>query len=105
MCPFADEMTTGLTLFPVIMAGDCAAAANPAVLVTTNSRREIFSDMATPAVRVCGPACAIVEYSFHVPSDFHRDDSRCGAARVRRGRAHAARAAGTGPARGPSGLP
>src|SRR5579862_9841376 len=49
-CPLAEEMTVGLTLFFVIAVGawpkaGVAAAASPAVLVTTKSRREILSGM------------------------------------------------------------
>ena len=61
--PLPEAITTGLTRFLVIIVGACpkagpaAAAASPAVLVTTNSRREIPSDMdRTPTVQVCGRA-------------------------------------------------
>src|SRR5687767_5931243 len=69
LCPLPDAMTTGLGRFCVRTAGACpeldeecpnagvAAAARPAVLVATNSRREILSDMAVaPTVQVCGRA-------------------------------------------------
>jgi threonine dehydratase len=70
-----------------------------AVPVTTNSRREIFADMADSTVRVCGPTCAIVEYSFHVTRDFARDHPRRGPERLRRRGPDAARVAGPPDAR------
>src|SRR5450759_3564460 len=59
MWPFPEAITVGCARFFVMIVGPCAgrvegwpragtaaAAASPAVLVTTNSRREILSDMA-----------------------------------------------------------
>src|SRR4029079_1667283 len=66
--PLPDAMTTGLGRFCVIMVGDApnaglAAAAKPAVLVTTNSRREIPSDMAgTPYGSGLRTGSEIVDY-------------------------------------------
>ena len=73
--PLADAITAGLTAFFVTTAGACpalveelpkagvlvAAAAIPAVLVTTNSRRDILSDVFwftadTSTAQVCGRA-------------------------------------------------
>jgi hypothetical protein len=65
-----DAITTGFGRFCVLIAGPspaladgspkaglAAAAAKPAVLVATNSRREILSDMTrAPTVEVCGRA-------------------------------------------------
>src|SRR5262245_28433674 len=69
LLPLAEAITTGFTLFFVIIvglgvglgvgpgvvlwpsAGAAAAAATPAVVVTTNSRREIFWDIGPPAGR------------------------------------------------------
>src|SRR6266568_9191108 len=61
--PLPEETTTGFTLFFVCIVGACpkagaaAAAAIPAVLVTTNSRREILSGISgAPTAQVCGRA-------------------------------------------------
>src|SRR6186713_1737238 len=99
-------MMVGLTDFFVITAGACpelvdalpnagtaAAAASPAVLVTTKSRREILS--------VIGPTSygsglrmgsVIVDYLL-LASDFPRHHSRCGAEHLRRRRPDSTRAA------------
>src|SRR4051794_10056588 len=52
--PLDEDTTAGFTLFFFMTVGDCpkagaaAAAASPAVLVTTKSRREILSAMRNP---------------------------------------------------------
>src|SRR5262245_56192085 len=93
-------MTTGFTVFRVIMVGErgaCAAAASPAVPVTTNSRRDIFSVMETPLSSPVGTwEIAVADCKvllFHATCDFDRDHPRGRPIRVRRGGADPAGAA------------